>query len=410
MPSAGILAAASAAAGIVAPPKALYIDGVNVLNEPVVTGSWGVPIDSIELTENGPGMVSSLTFSIDDPTLEVVFGDTAQVLYYDLTLDVPLFLGWVESSSPHNAWGGLGRTWEVSCVGVEAVLDWAITTIDLPFAAGSTLLDAVQSLAINATGTGPLRTTAPGGSSMSTQANPVSSQASLALLTAAITVPAGTSLREAIRMVTAVSYGQIFQGGPGVNYVVTVDFYYGLRFFPLVEGQQSWSDGNVIQINTAGGGANLRPADLEYRTEGATVRGVYVKGAAAAAFPVTGSSSMGPMAYIEDTSLTTAAACLSAGNAYLAQFTSTLRGTVRIEAITPGNYLAAAPGLQFHPGGSSMNLTEAATGLAGDARTAYSITKRFYGNGLEDWTIAFGGAPPSMVRLMRRYTTNSRVL
>jgi hypothetical protein len=210
-------------------------------------------------------------------------------------------------------------------------------------------------------------------------------------------------------MVAAISYGQIYYGGPGVSYVASVDFYYGLRFWILTSPPILWNDGKQMNINTAGGAGNERPAELEYRTEGASVRGVYVKGAAAAAFPVTGSSSMGPMAYIEDTSLTTAAACISAGNAYLAQFTSTLRGSVRVEAITPATYLVGG-GLQFHAGGSTVRLTEAATGLVDDRRQVYAITKRFYGNGLEDWTIAFGGAPPSMVRLMRRYTYASRVL
>ena len=66
MPNAAVVAAALTDHS--AHPFALWVGGVDWIKQPGVAGNlFGVPLDSIEVTENGPGGVSSLRCSVEDP-------------------------------------------------------------------------------------------------------------------------------------------------------------------------------------------------------------------------------------------------------------------------------------------------------------------------------------------------------
>src|SRR5258706_299210 len=96
MPTASVIAAALT--NHAARAKSLWIDGLDVLLEPGQTGMpYGCPIETIEVTEAGPGGVSSLNFDIIDLASEVVMAEGQLVRFWDHTLDAPLFLGFIQS-------------------------------------------------------------------------------------------------------------------------------------------------------------------------------------------------------------------------------------------------------------------------------------------------------------------------
>ena len=61
--------------------KQLTIGGLDVWNKP---GAYGVPVDSVVLAEAGPGAISALDFTIDDPGSLVVLAEGQEVIFTDL--------------------------------------------------------------------------------------------------------------------------------------------------------------------------------------------------------------------------------------------------------------------------------------------------------------------------------------
>src|SRR4051812_18177138 len=115
-------------------PKMLYLAGNDVLRPQGTLGNtFGVPLESVEVTEAGAGGVSSMTFRIDDPNIAIVVNDGDEVRFYDQTNGVPIFTGWVQHWSYDPDFGNQGRTIAVQCIGVDALLDWAVTTVALTF-------------------------------------------------------------------------------------------------------------------------------------------------------------------------------------------------------------------------------------------------------------------------------------
>jgi hypothetical protein len=134
----------------------LWLDGTDVIKEPAATKRYGVDISTVHLTVNGPGGVSTLSFTIDDPLKLVLVTDGQAVRFHDITNDQPMFTGWIEHFSVKPDFGNQGRSIQVSCVGPESLLDWYIMSFPLTFRSAS-LTNMIQAILGTATGIGELR-------------------------------------------------------------------------------------------------------------------------------------------------------------------------------------------------------------------------------------------------------------
>ncbi|HEV8282348.1 MAG TPA: hypothetical protein VGQ02_10835 [Candidatus Limnocylindrales bacterium] len=377
---------------VTAPPFSLWLNGLDVLRAPGAL--YGVPIDTIELVEKGPGGVSSLKFVIRDQLKDITIHEGDGILYQDNGNGRPLFKGWVQTWSPRPE--ALGRTIAVKCVGQEIVLDWLVVP-SLTIPAGTPVDQAVQTAAAAAAGIGfPLRTF--GGASLNgTQAAPVG------VLKAGFppnTRYAITVSNEPLRAVI----GKIIAAGPDTTVTgfgftiggygtVTVDFYDGLRFY-LATAAPSDYDTLTVADTVAG---VLVAADLAHTFDaGSRVRQVSIVGGNAAGTGVVsdGSGIPGPTAAITDAAILTSDDRDAIGGAYLADKSLTGRGSLTLEANTIATNIRA---------GSPLDLTDAETGATG-VYPIGSITKRFYGGTRQDWTITYGGLPASFAAAVRRLT------
>jgi hypothetical protein len=384
------------------PPVSLFVDSLDVLKEPgTATNRYGVPLDSIIVTENGPGNVSSMSFTIEDPSSAVTVANGDTVLYYDHTNSLPEFRGFVQSFTVSVF--GTGRRWEITATGVEALLDWMVLPLDVTFASGTEAYAAVQSLAAQATGVGvALNTAAASGAGFgSAIATPVGKlDSSPPTLSAAVTVTAGTTLREAIRQISDNLTGGL---NPATQPIfATVDFWLGLRYFGWAIGVSDYADLTIVDTVTG----PIQAADLAHESDaGGVVRGVYVKGGnAAGSGPVSdGSGLPGQWATLEDSTLLTGDARDIAARAYLADKAQSVRGTFARETFTDTSTTSA-----HIQAGAFVTLTDAQVGLSAASYRIFSISKRYFGARLETWTIAYGGMPPSVARAIRRLTRTTR--
>lgn len=399
MPNAAILAAAltdhsTRYAG-------LYVGGVDVLKQPGQTGV-GVPIDTVNVTEAGPGGVSSMTFYLEDPTLTQALADGMDIRLHHHGLNWPIFTGWVQAWHAAPAMGGVGRAFDVTAIGVEVVLDWAITAIDLPWAAGTVGnlggLDAdIQRICANSVGLGPLRVAGDPVNTQGSQAFPTGARGSASgTNTDPLTIPAGTTVREAIRLLVASQPSTPTLIGDIVARKVTVDFYYGLRVWQDLQNNAP-SDYTLYAVGTALGPGN-RTEGLSYDVDAAgIVRGVLVKGTGVTQLVMV-SQLPGQIAVISDTTITTVAAALAAANAYLLAFRSGLRGSFAQNAINSDTVT--------HPGGF-VRVTDPQVGLAAQDLVIGQVGRTFNPSGTENRTVTIGGLPPSGAALLRRLTRST---
>jgi hypothetical protein len=382
--------------------KMLTLAGVDV-NGRVGFGGNGyhVPIESIEVDEQGPGGVSTMQFDLVDPLANGPLpADGDEVQYWDLINDVPLFAGFVANWSTRPLPSGQGRVTTISCVGFEIILDWALIPAAMTLRANLLLSQAVLSLAAAAAGTGPLRAFSGGPSS---QEHPVgwfttSDGLGLAVLMYDVPIAAGTSLREALGTAAAAAAGSAGLGNPFVApaALFTVDFYRGLRAMSAdLVGAWASDFASLTVVDTVAG-ANAADG-LEHETDATQiVRGVFVKGANAAGTGLIsdGSGKLGRIAFIDDSTIDTAAKLADAQATYLSQYVIATRGSFDLVDWT------RTPGVRV---GSLVYLTDAVTGATGAYRI-YGLTKRFLKSGRETWTVQYGGLRPSANRLLRRLT------
>lgn len=395
MVAAGILASATVmGAGLPARTKGLYLGGTDVLLVPGTSGNrTGVPIESVSITEQGPGGVSSMSFTIEDPTSIATVAEGMDVRFTDITNDEVDFLGWVQSFTLRPDFGNTGRSIDIVAMGVEAVLDWAVLNTDLVFPAASisTTAQFVQAIAGNATGLGPLNAGSKTGGSI--QALPVDSQT--ASNTYAFTIPAGTPVRDAIRQGWQAVSASVITTPPS-TYNATVDFTYGLRFFVGAGGSNKPSDYvNMTVVDTIAGTPG---EDLQYAVDASGhVHAVFVRGTGAGIFATItdGTGLMGDVASINDTTLTTLAMVQDAGATYLAQFQTSARGSF--------HKIDWAPPISVHTSSLAI-ITDARAGLSATVFVIMQIDKTFNPSTRENWAVSFGGLPPSGARLIRRLT------
>lgn len=377
--------------------KGLYLGGVDVASERGAVGNRvGVPIESVSVTEAGPGGVSSMTFSVDDPGLGVGIARGMDVRFHDHVTDAPDFLGFVQGYTVAPAFGDQGRHIDVQAIGIEAVLDWAMTTSDLTFPGGSItrVATAIQTIVANSAGLGPIRAFANDAFSNGTQASPLSSIVTTPNA-ASFSIPTGTTVREAIRTVIA----NMPLPGPDTDYqlAVTVDFTYGLRTWrDVILSALDVTPSDYGTETIVNGPAGTVSENLEYTVSALDAPvAVVVRGSALSVTVPGGEGVMGPVASITDTTITTIADAWQRGQAYLASFRQSLRGSYR--------QTDRVPNATIHPG-SIVVLTDARVGLAAVPLRVAQIDKEFNPSGREDWTLSFGGMPPSGAALIRRLT------
>jgi hypothetical protein len=369
-------------------------------NDMDITGErgepWTIDRDSIVITETD---ISTMTLRIWDPSLVVTIPDMAEIVFHDVTNDLTLFRGFVQAATPTLA--AVGRFIDVRCVGVEAVLDWMLVP-SLTIPSGTRTSAAIQSVLANATGIGyPLHaTSSPTKDGYQGDATyPVASFAT-AITTTELNVAvvlAGESVRQALDIVFASSlFTDYFAGATGdILGTATVDFTTGLRAYDRTLAPTDYVTLEVSDAPTGSQVAATGIADLSIGL--AVVRGVYVKGGNAAGTGLVpdGTGKIGPIAFIDDSTITTTAGRNAAAFAYLAAHGDSAAGSLTLENLTPTTNIRA---------GSRLTLTSTQLGLAAADYAITSIRKRFVTTSRQDWEVSYGAVVPSGTRVMRQFT------
>lgn len=388
--------------GTVTPTKALWVGGLSLLKKAGATSpAYGVPLESIEVIEARWDAVSSMRFLVDDPAKELTFTEGAEVLFQDLTRDVPIFRGFIDTIEADMSEAGIWPQWEITAVGVEILLDWMkVPSLTIGTADCNHSAELEQMILAQATGVGvPLRAFH-AGSNNSTQAAPMCTFAGWGQLNDATDV-SGMSVRQAIQTAIAnVTFGAL-------NLAVTVDYYYGLRVMQLdttngtVQGVTDWAGIAVVE---SGG---TIAANLEYkRSFGGVFHQVYVKGgnAAGSGLVTDGSGIKGDVGLISDTTSTTATRKAGIGGAFLGAHQVAIAGSLDVE----DQLNVGTPGAEVRAG-EVLQITSTPLGLNGTVGNGWvgsvSFTKRFYGAS-ETWSITFG-AQESAAQSLRRLTRNT---
>lgn len=368
-----------------------------------------VDIESIDVDEQGPGSISSMSFTVVDPSSEVGHpqeGD--EVEFWDNDNDRPLFAGWVQSWRIETY--GLGRTITVECIGVEVLLDWIVTRTVAIDTLATGLHVAIQTLA---SGFG-LNITRTNGVLDGNQSSPVGDLDEWAMTdhyggAATVTIE-GQRLRDALMEASfATVWDNTPDGATSVRPYFTVDFYRGLR---------AWRGPNVgpqvvVDEQIPADYANLTVTDTVVGTTAATTLShqvdaagrphtVHVTGGSAAGSGLVGDGTglQWPRTSLSEPDATTVDDRDTAGRGYLLKYGPSTTGTLTLENYNPTTNVRA---------GSMLILTDAPTGATGTYRIT-SIRKRFRKSGgaiRQDWTVSYGGPPPSAMRQIRNLTSSS---
>ena len=381
----------------------LTLDGVDFLER---GGAFGVPIESIRVGEEGPGGVSSMSFTINDPLIEAVFTTSATVEFWDVANDRPLFLGFIQSVAVSPT--AVGRTFAVTCIGIEALLDWMLVPY-LQVFTGTVLPSAIQAIVANATGVGhPIRALAADG--YGTQAGPITNFETFPTTTYEVVIE-GQSVREAIRLV-AEAAGTWYRTNAVPQY--TIDFYSGLRFGSATTDNGQWYGllGGDLSDIPMGEPAGIYPSSLRIDLRPTdVVRAVYIKGGIArttgydpvgSGLVADGSGIPGPVAYISDDTSTTDAIRDYIGASYLVTFSMEARGSMTFDQLdTFFDTYDVRPGMSVSFDPDSQLFAEATSFVL------FAITKTFHVNG-QSWDVSFGGFKPTTTYQSRRLTRTTR--
>ena len=373
--------------------KALYIDGVDFLLAPGTPGNKvGIPIETIELVEAGMGQSSSLRGTIEDPAGTVSLAEGGFVTFMDLTLNLPLFMGFLQSWTPTPF--GIGRRIEFDCIGVEAVLDWAYVPAST-FGTGwgvSQLSMVGQAVASVASGLAiPLRIGTDNLGSKATfptflnDATPIFKTYAFA----------GGSLRDALTAAL-----DLFTTDDRTTYWLTVDFYGGLRVISLLDGIPTNVD-YVANLSISSATSVRRPVDTEHRSTLAPHQVYVIGGNAAGTGVVTdGTGLKGPTPTLSDNAILDRTVRDQAGRGYLRR-QAALAGSVGLDDMNAGS-----AGFEVRTGGG-ISLTDSPIGLSAYKAIITEIRKVFSPSGAETWRLTYGRTPPSGANLIRRLTRQS---
>lgn len=407
----GAIAVATALADTTPRTYMLHAGPFFVTKRPPQTGvlvGYGVPVDSIRVNEAGPGGVSTMTFDIDDPQAELNVKDAWEVRFEKVGRLFPEFRGWVQTYSS-EPWA-TGRRWHVGAIGTEALLDWLKLAVDVTFPINSiAFADGVQALHAACQGVGANGLRAFQGSSFHGGTDdPI--EATLLMLNnlGAVTVKAGTTLRNAIYALAAMvdPQGAAGTGLPGIR-IVDVDFLFGLRVWldaaTLGSGTPGFDPADYSSLafdNTHVAGFPYTESLKWDRDVSGVKRGVMVFGSGGVQVTVTdGTGIPGDFAVIRDDNITTVGQATAIGQAALMQTLGSSRGSFRFTDVSPETTLGAAV-----RAGSIVTLTDPTVGMSAEVSRISGIVKTYQDSGREDWTISFGALTPSAARLVRRWT------
>lgn len=392
-------------------PRSLTIEGLDVIRQP--GGGYGVPSESIELVERGRNGVSELRFTIEDPANVIALAGGDQVVYWDHVGDVPIFRGFVARWAVRPALGQRGREIEVTCDGIEILLDW-ITLGGAPVvAAGQMLRPMLLMLWAQAEIDTSMVIAADAGDPTFWGVPFAGVGGYTNTMYASVDVN-GQTYREAVGEVERLSTTtQLAED----RVAVTIDFYGYLRVWPCnSHGTGHWDDpdgvgvggasdyyGDVTVVETAPAGAQVIAEDLEYGVDpSGIVRGVYLTGANAAGtgWVTDGTGTAGRTAQRSDASSDTADRLAALGRAFLSEFGTQYRGSFRYTADATQDLRVR----RLHPA-TRLYLNSTALGL--DPTFAYEVGEvrtRFDQAGVETKEITFGGLRPSGAAALRRLT------
>jgi hypothetical protein len=205
-----------------------------------------------------------------------------------------------------------------------------------------------------------------------------------------VTIPIGTSLRQAILTEIAACVDQVTFFGANV----TVDHVFGLRVWAVLAPPIAPSDATTpVTVDTLG---TNKPTSLSYDIDASgIVRGVLVVGNAVTALVTDGTGKYGRYAVLEDQLVVTAVQAQARGQAYINDYRTGLRGSLTLSDVASGP-TSAFDILRL------LGLTDISTGVSGTF-TISSLGFRFYGS-KRDVSVGFGGLAPSGAAVMRRLT------
>lgn len=397
--------------------RALTIGGWDVLLSPGKTG-LGVPIESIRVTNMGPGGVSSLSATIEDPLKEISYATGTAgfdslipglpVILSNLTTGKTIFRGMLMTWSYRPREGGQGRYIDIEATGVEAWLDWAKMPAALMIPAGTDFSTAIQSVVAQSTGVPGLRASSagPGGigtggtNANTTISNLANTTDPSFTLGTAVTITAGATLREALGRITAAVIQSITTvHGFSLTAVVrvTIDEDYGLRVYGSIVPPSDWSS---LTANDSPTGTNTA-ANLNSRVDYSGVpHSVLVAGANAAGSGIVsdGTGFPGPIAFLSDSTIDSAAKLADAGLAYLAGVGAAVNGSMTIESFIPTSTI--------HVGMSVTLTSDTNVPTIGQFNSAFfgQLDRTFQGGGLETWGVTFGSTERAFTSEVRRLT------
>lgn len=375
--------------------KTLTLDGLDLVLRPGTTGnSYGVPIETVHVLEAGPGGVSTMEFTVEDPNIEIILDEGQRVNFWDVTRDAPIFSGFVQSWRFVPA---VGRLIEVRCVGLDVLLDWMIIpTLTVPI---NTRLDTAAQMCVNAAlGLGvPLNATVAAGVFQGNQANPIGDQSNLMSYDVVVD---GKTLREALQDVI---------NSPPIGFstnrsIYWIDFYGGLRLFYDFQLGFKPVDYNDLAVTTSAAGVNQWEINLEF--DAASVgHAVYVVGAnpAGTGLVTDGTGLPGPIAILSDSNSTSATSRDLIGGGYLLEHSAVARGTARRTAMTP----LVGAGSNVRAGGRVYVQDPNSDAPTQQGYRIMSIEKTFQPGAREDWTVAYGGHRKSVLRQTRHLTRST---
>lgn len=373
----------------------IYVDNLDVRRF--------VPIDSLEVTEAGPGDVSSMRFVIEDPEGVIpIPAEGAYIVQRDFVLDCIVFAGYLGDYTVEVM--GIGRTMSINAVGLEILLDWTVLPpMQLPGSDATpvNLTHNISELATTIANAVDPRVNLYAPDPGPGVPNPVNGDTTWPIGTlktgdrpenfSAGREQIAATLRQDIEIAIGNSGIGLFLLSEPVDAVVTVDFYRRLRVFYRASKPDDYTDLTIV--DTVAG--PLVASSIKYEVHPSdVVRAVYVVGTGFEGWVDDGTGIFGRRATISSSTATSAARITQIGETYLASQASLVRGTLVLEDWAP-------PNCTVHPA-SNITITDAQVSLAAQTYAIAEITKTFHGSGRQTWEIAFGGRRPSFIEAVRR--------
>jgi hypothetical protein len=410
MPNAAIVGAALTDHS--AHPYSLFLDATDLIGQP--SRGFGVDIRTITVNEVGPGGVSSISFTIDDPS-KLITVNNGQVIRFvwnthpaGAVADEPLFLGFVDSFSLRPDFGMQGRSIDIQGIGIEALLDWKI--VPAYAAAVSGALPEQVSLVGAAAGISSITSgsVSPAQSSLTQPVggyNRGALDATIALMpfsSYTVGVPLRQLLQAMIDSVTKYDQQPALSGASQIRVLFTIDFYGQLRMwndYPTTAPDDYRSDSFDVT-------ASEFVENLEFTTDPSQiVHEVWVTGSGAAATPTLyddGTGIKGRQIQITDTTITTASGALQAAQAVFQANSNQVRGSYERNDWDPVD----GPAGHFIRAGSLVTMVDPSVSLNAPVNgyRIMEIEKTFNGSGRQNWKVSFGSLAPSAIRDIRRLT------